>query len=413
MRNQQSMLPQRNNPFWYRLIKAHARASQALGLQKPLSAEHMLAQALRRQQRDRFEDISFCEGLEAFVAAANNEARLNGFGRLTIASMVRMALKQRLRLEAWREQHPDIGQQQVRRPLIIVGMPRTGTTFLHQLLYQDKQFRSPRRFEIELPVPPPREDALQHDRRVKQVQFGLDVIHKIVPHFMAVHPMAAPYPDECQQITQYQFCSMGLAHIMDAPSFQQWLLAHDYRLDLAFHKRFLQHLQSAWHHERWLLKSPAHVQYLPTLLETYPDAMIIHTHRDPAAVMASVSSLSWIMQDVFSDYTDPLRTGQGQLSYFNGVTRMCLEGRERLAGSDAFVDVRYPELIVDPMATVRAVYRHFELALTPSTIAAMEVFLARNQQGKRGKHGYDAAIFGVDGLDQIDVYRQYRQRFGV
>ena len=239
MPTQQVALPQRNNPFWYRLIKAYGRVSASFGWQQPLSAEKMLAQALRRQRREDFIDTSFCEGLEAFVTSANNEARLNGFGRLTISQMVAMALNQRLRLEAWREEHPLIAQEQVRPPLIIVGLPRTGTTFLHQLLSQDPQFRSPRRFEIELPVPPPLEDALAHDRRVKRVQLGLDVIHKIVPHFMAVHPMAAPYPDECQQITQYQFCSMGMQHIIDAPSYQHWLLAHDYTRDLAFHQRFI------------------------------------------------------------------------------------------------------------------------------------------------------------------------------
>ena len=155
------------------------------------------------------------------------------------------------------------------------------------------------------------------------------------------------------------------------------------------------------------------MQYLPALLQTYPDAMIIHTHRNPQEVMASVSSLSWIMQDVFSDHADPRRAGQGQLKYFNGITQMCLDGRQSLAGSDAFVDVRYPDLVADPMAIMHAVYNHFALTLTPATVTAMEAFLSSNGQGKRGAHGYDPAVFGVDGLDTIPVYQQYRQRFSV
>ena len=330
-----------------------------------------------------------------------------------VSNLVAMTLKHRLQLEAWRADHAELDNERICNPLIIVGLPRTGTTFLHQLLFQDPQFRSPLRFEIEQPVPPPMENAVSCDPRVVRVQRGIDVIHRIVPHFMDIHPMAAHFPDECQQITAYQFSSMGLQHIIDAPSYQQWLLAHDFTQDLEFHRGFLQHLQSAWQRQRWLLKSPAHVQYLPTLLKIYPDAMIIHTHRNPQEIMGSVSSLSWTMQNVFSDHANPAHAGEGQLRYFTEVTRMCLEDRDALGDRDEIYDVRYTELVVDPLAMVRQVYRHFKLDLTAEAEAAMASYIATNRQGKHGKHRYDPAIFGVDGLDDVDVFQRYRQRFGV
>jgi hypothetical protein len=190
-------------------------------------------------------------------------------------------------------------------------------------------------------------------------------------------------------------------------------LRHDFRGDLGFHYRFLQHLQSAWQHRRWLLKSPAHVQYLPTLLDVYPDAMIIHTHRNPQQVMGSVSSLSWTMQDVFSDHVDPLTSGRGQLDFWASVTEMCLRDRRRLGDTGAIFDMRYPELVSDPLALVQRIYQHFSMELSPSTETAMRSFIASNRQHKLGSHSYDLKVFGVDGLDSIDVYQRYRRRFNV
>ena len=412
MKARPGALPQPNRPFWYRLINAHYRFAAKLGYARPFSAERMVAGAIRRNGGQGFGDNSFREGLDAYVAALNDEAGLNGFGRVAIGSMIRLLLQHRLRLEAWRQAHPEVAQQTIRRPLIIAGLPRTGTTILHQLLSQDAQFRAPRRFEIDRPVPPPAEHAVaRRDPRVRQVQRGLDVIHGIVPHFMAIHPMAAPFPDECQQITAYQFSSIGLQHIAVVPSFQRWLLDHDFSRDLQFHQRFLQHLQSAWHRDHWLLKSPAHVQYLPTLLATYPDAMILHTHRRPAEIMGSVSSLSWTMQEVFSDDADPLRCGRGQAWFFTQMTRMTLRDREAMGPTDAIFDLRFGDFVADPLDSVRRIYSHFGLQLTPAAASAMANFLAANQQHKHGHHRYDAAVFGVADIDDDAVMRDYRRRF--
>lgn len=406
-------LPPHLNPLWYRGIKAGDRLLHRVGLARPLSAERAEQKAIKSEGGADFSDTSYREALHALVDAANNEADLNGFGRVMLSNLLRILLTHRLRVQVWRREHPEVAAQKVERPLIIAGLPRTGTTFLYQLLAQDAQFRAPRTFEIDRPVPPPQEDALQNDPRVKEVQRGIDVIHRIVPHFQAIHPIAARFPDECQQITSYQFSTIGFQHIMHVPSFQRWLLQHDFTTDLEFHRTFLQHLQSAWHRERWLLKSPAHVQYLATLLKVYPDAMVIHTHRNPQEVMGSVSSLSWTMQDVFSDSADPLRAGKGQLDFWSSVTELCLQDRDKLGATDAIFDMRYPELIADPMDLVRRIYSHFDLQLTDATEQQMLQFIAENGQRKRGHHKYDPAVFGVGGLDQIDVYRQYRQRFDV
>lgn len=411
--SQPSSLPPHLNPLWYRGIKSLDRVAHRVGVARPLSAERLMQRALKSQRREGFSDNSFEPGLEALLSAANGEAQLNGFGRFMLYNLVSILLRQRLRVEAWRESHADVAAQRIQRPLIIAGLPRTGTTFLHQLLAQDPQFRAPRTFEIDRPVPPPLEGAIDHDPRVKNVQRGIDVIHRIVPHFQAIHPIAARTPDECQQITSYQFSSIGFQHILEIPTFRQWLLGHDFRRDLEFHYRFLQHLQSAWQRERWLLKSPAHVQYLPTLLQVYPDAMIIHTHRNPQEVMGSVSSLSWTMQDVFSDKADPLVSGRGQLDFWSSVTEICLQDRQHLGNTKAIFDMRYPELVSDPVALVQRIYQHFELELTPFAETAMRNFVAANGQHKQGSHKYDPREFGVDQLQDIDVYQRYRQRFDV
>lgn len=404
--------PKQLNPWWYQLIKLGYRLGDQAGITRELEVDRLLQKSQQKNRR-AFDNCSFMPALETLVDAANCEAQLNGFGRVMLRALIGRYLNQRLQLEQWREQHPQVAEEKIVRPLFIAGLPRTGTTFLHQLLSQDEQFRAPRTFEIDRPVPPPSEDAIHVDRRVKDIQRGIDIIHRIVPHFKAIHPLAAVLPDECQQITAYQFSSIAYQHILEVPSFRRWILDHDFTEDLLFHREFLQHLQSSWQRQHWLLKSPAHIQYLPTLLKVYPDAMIIHTHRNPEQVMASTTSLSWTMQSVFSDQIDKKTCAIGQLEFFRETLKICLADREELGKNDAIFDLDYSSFIDAPMAMVEAIYQGFGLTLTQATRDKMQGFLADNQQHKHGGHNYTPAEFGLDGMESIPEFIQYRQRFSL
>ena len=404
-------VPPRLNPLWYRALKKAYTAGVALGLVGPVDAGRLIDKARRAEGGRSFSDDSFKEGFEVLCRSAESEAKLNGFGRLMLNQLSLNLLRNRLRLESWRQQHPGVLQQTITAPLIIAGLPRTGTTFLFGLLSQDEQFRAPLTFEVDRPVPPPSADAPQRDSRVREVQRGIDIIHRIVPHLSAIHAIGALLPNECQQITAYQFSSITFQHVLDVPSYREWLLARDYTPDLAFHKQFLQHLQSSWRRDRWLLKSPHHVQYLQTLLATYPDAKIIHTHRHPTEVLGSISSLSWTMQDVFSDHASRTRAGKGQLHYWERALEATLHDRECLGQSEAIFDLRYHDLMASPLDTIQRLYDQFGLALTSSTLACMERYLADNSQGKSGRHIYHPADFGVEQVAGRAVFRAYSDRF--
>ena len=401
------------NPWWYRLLNSGYSLADRCNWAGPIDAQRMVDRAVRAQGGRGFEHEGYRAGLDAFVDALNNETRLNGFGRLMVDQLLGGSLRRLLQLEQWAREHPAIAQEQVKQPLIIAGLPRTGTTFLFGLLSQDLRFRVPRTFEIDRPVPPPGPDAIEKDPRVREVQRGIDVIHRIVPHFQAIHPMGASYPEECQNIFVYQFSSVALQHIVEVPSYRDWLLAHNFEADLHFHRAFLQHLQSAWKRPAWLLKSPAHVQYLATLLKVYPDARIIHTHRDPAEVMASISSLSWTMQDVFSDHVTPEQAGAGQLHYWTGALECTLRDRQQLGDTASIQDLRYKDLLRDPMAALENIYRGFDLELSEQTRQRMEAYLQTHRQYRHGSHRYNAESFGLDDLDKIDVFGRYRESFGV
>lgn len=399
------------HPWWYRSIKSAYRFGDYAGISRPLQVDRLLNKAIRSQQRD-FTDKSFLPGLEALVSSANTEAKLNGFGRVMLRALIGRYLKQRLLLEQWREAHPEVNQENIVRPLMIVGLPRTGTTFLHQLLSQDEQFRAPRTFEIDRPVPPPAENAIHLDPRVREIQRGIDVIHRIVPHFQSIHPLGAVLPDECQQITAYQFSSIAYQHIMELPSFRRWLLNHDFTEDIVFHRQFLQHLQSAWRRQHWLLKSPAHIQYLPTLLHVYPDAMIVQTHRDPDQVIASVASLSWTMQSVFSDHIDKYHCGRAQLDFFREALGICLQDRKALAQTKNIFDLSFQSLVSQPMAMVERIYQHFGLVLAAATKTRMKAFIIDSQQrNKHGGHHYSAQEFGLNDMADVPEFIEYRKRF--
>jgi hypothetical protein len=196
------------------------------------------------------------------------------------------------------------------------------------------------------------------------------------------------------------------------PSYQAWLEAQDLRPGYATHRRFLQHLQWRCPAERWVLKAPAHLYGIRALLETYPDAGIILTHRDPLEVVPSMASLHTTLRSTFSDAIDPQETGaEATRRWAEGMTRALRERDAGAAPPERFLDVMYVDLVRDPIGVVRRVYRHFDLLLTEAFETRMRRFLAENPKDKHGQHQYTLAQFGLDREEESERYRAYRERF--
>ena len=345
-----------------------------------------------------------CEG---FVA----EARLNDIGVEIAALDVVRALKNRLQVVEWRKTHPEIAEAKVERPIFIVGQPRTGTTILFDLLAQDPALRPPLSWEVDAPLPVPQPETYETDPRIAETQATLEMSEQIIPGFMTWHPMGAQVGQECVRITASQFCSMIFSVQYRLPSYYKWLLYQaDHRHAYRFHRIFLQHLQSGVAGQ-WLLKSPAHLWTLDALVETYPDAVIVQTHRDPLKVISSVSALTNHLRRMASDETSiPDCAVQSCEEIVVGLQRG-MAMRESLPPGQV-IDVQFADFMRDPFATIRSLYGRLDRELTPTAEQRMRDHLAAHP-GDGGGGRYSWADTGLDADQLREQVSAYQDRYGV
>lgn len=379
-----------------------------------LDEDWLISEARRQTGLSDFGDLGLEEPLRILMRAYNTEARLNFAGRIAARHDTLRLLTNRLRLEADRERHPEIAAQQIRQPLFIVGLPRTGTTLLHNLLAQDPDNRVPMSWEVMFPSPPPERAFYYSDPRIARAGRLMNGLDWLAPGFKAIHPVSASLPQECIAIMSHAFISFQFQTTHNVPTYQAWLDRQDLAPAYAFHRRFLQHLQWRCPAQRWVLKAPAHLFGIEALLSAYPDAGIIQTHRDPFKVMGSLASLTSVLRGAFSDHVDPLKIGAEMTHRWTKGLEFALAARDgNPATNRRFFDVRYDEFVQDPLATVRGIYSHFGLKFSDRAEARMRRFLEVNPRGKHGAHSYSLAQFGLRLEDWIDHYRAYCKRFGI
>lgn len=207
------------------------------------------------------------------------------------------AVNNRLQLVDDRKQNPGIAAERIVAPIFIVGLPRTESTALHHLRAQDPDTRAPQAWEVMYPSPPPTRATDETDPRIARAVKQLRWLDWLAPDFKAIHPVGAQLPLECIAIMSASFLAARFQTTYNLPTYEAWLATQDMRPAYAFHRRFLQHLQ--WHAPgaRWVLKAPSHVFSFDALLDTYPDARIVQTHRDPVTAVASVASLSSVITE--------------------------------------------------------------------------------------------------------------------
>jgi len=389
-----------------RLIEGPARRFVPLDL-------HQLLAAARRRSRDHdFEDMTFLEGLDRLLRALVDEARLNLLGRIVARDSIVGHLANRLGLEADRRQHPEIAAQRVHRPIVITGLPRSGSTLLHSLLAQDPANRVPRMWEMLTPSPPPDGRTYDDDPRIAITERRLRWFDRLAPEFRKIHSVGARLPEECVVILSHSFLSSQFCSMYAVPSYQHWVRSQSLLPAYRLHRRFLQHLQ--WHcrGERWILKAPAHLQALGELCAVYPDVGVIMTHREPLEVLPSEASLHTALRKLFSDTVDPVAVGREVTELTADEIRAGLQARDQgCAPPERFLDVRYRDLVRDPIGTVRNAYAHFDVPFTTIAETQMRGYLADSPKDRHGAHVYSLAQFGLNADEEHERYRHYRERF--
>lgn len=380
----------------------------------PLNEARLMAAARRRARCSDFGAPDVHEPLSRLLDSLEGEAQLNLMGRIAAREDLTRMLVNRLTLERDRQQHPDIAAEQIRRPLFIAGLPRSGSTLLHTLLAHDPANRVPLNWETLHPSPPPERATYETDRRSVLAAREIRWFHRLQPEFQKIHPVGARLPEECVVILSHTFLSFQFSSTYFVPSYQSWFDQQDLRPTYDFHRRFLQHLQWRCAGERWVLKAPPHFPALDALFAVYPDAGVILTHRDPLEVVASVASLHAVLRSTFSDAVAATAVGpEVSAMLANDIARGMQALDRGCAPPGRLFNIRYAELLGDPLATVRRIYTHFDLPLHPEVEARMRQCLVENPQDKNGRHEYSLEQFGLDADTERKRYRAYCERFGL
>lgn len=343
---------------------------------------------------DDFGSSYYREGLERIVDALNTAADLNELGGVIQHATISNALIQRLQVEETYARHPEIDDEEVGGPVFVIGLPRTGTTALSQLVAADPQFRSLRMWESQAPTPPP-ESATQHDDpRIAQAEAGLKMLDDMFPLMKTLYNSEATAPTECQDLMGMSFRTFHFDGAVRAPEYLSWVMDCDMRETYTYHRRVLKLLQ--WHcpPDLWHLKTPVHIFALDALVEAYPNAKFLWSHRDPARVMGSVCSLIRYVRSWSSDRDDAHELGAEQVDSWAEGVRRAMDFRARV-GDDRFADVSFADLQSDPVPTLQKSYETLGLTFTDATLNSVQSWAREHKPGSRGAHDYDLADYGL------------------
>lgn len=382
----------------------------------PQRRDRLIAAAIEAAGSDDFGGDTWREGLDLYLESLVESAQLNEIGVGVAEDGVVNDLATRLRLEAWRKTHPAVAEQEIRRPIIIVGQPRTGTTILLDLMAQDPDNRAPLSWEVERPVPAPQTATYATDPRIAEAQAQFDLVDSFIPGFASFHELGAELAQEDVRIFTGDFKSMQHSLQFEVPAYNRWLLHEaDMAEAYAYHRKFLQHLQSEHHGERWLLKSPAHLWSLPELIAEYPDAIVIQNHRDPLKVIASLSALGASLREMTTDHFEVTRlAAQYSEDIVLGLDRALEARRAGVFAPGQVIDIRYQDIRHDLIAAVGRIYDEIGLELTAETEKRMRAHLDAHPGDQGGSlKRYTFAETGLVEAELRERVREYQEYFDV
>jgi hypothetical protein len=325
------------------------------------------------------------EGLRHLITAIDADSQLTFFGKVSLRwDMIRLLRNAQHIEDAQRDLA--IATAPVQAPIFVLGLPRSGTTFLHSLLAEDRDNQVPRNWQMIYPGKRPDDFNPQTDRRARAVDKQLKLFAGLAPGFAGMHPITADSPQECSEITAHVFQSLRFDTTFRVPSYLQWVEAHGHHEAFAFHKRFLQYLQAGVP-ARWVLKCPDHTFSLDAILAVYPDARFVVVHRDPIAVLGSVAHLTEVLRRPFLSNIDPAEIGaQVGARWIEGANLLLEFDRRPDVDPVRKIHVHYDELTRSPLAVIERIYNQFGLKLRAQAVAAISEKIAARPRGGYGNH---------------------------
>ncbi|MEZ4331674.1 MAG: sulfotransferase [Myxococcota bacterium] len=377
-------------------------------------AEPLLEAARRRTRLSDFGPAPLHAGLEVLLESLGREAALHAAGEALVEADLLRLLENRLAIQAVLDRHPEITARRIERPLVIVGLPRTGSSILHELLAVDPENRTPATWEVKFPCPPPETASAEHDPRIAVMDAELSAMDEAIPAFKKMHPQGARLPQECLNVTTHAFASIFWSVSHDVPTYQTWLDACDHAPIYRLHHDLLRLLHWRRKPERWVLKSSSHLWTLDALLDAYPDACVVQTHRDPLKVLASFTSLVSTLRRLYSGRAEPGRIGPQQAGFLAEGLACAVRFRDRgRLPPEQVYDLQFRDFIADPIERIRDLYRHFGRTLSAEASERMRRYLAAHPGDQYGPHRYRFADTSLDPSVERRRFADYQDRFAI
>lgn len=366
-----------------------------------LEADALLREAARRAGTDAPVGEAIKPALERLTTSLADEAGLDAFGAIATRSDLLGKLRNLHAMDAAEQRDPTIRARPITAPIVVTGLPRSGTTFLHAVLAEHPALLAPRTWNT---IEPLATDTIAARERVaRQLRF----FGRLVPELASVHPLSADRPQECSEILGHVFRGLRWETTFDVPSYRAWLRDDGLDAPYGFHRRFLRHLQGTRDDARWVLKSPDHVFTLPALRRTYPDALLVFVHRDPLHVLASCARLTELLRASFARAVDRTAIGRQVLHDWTAGLDLITDAGD----APDVMHIGHAALVADPVGVAAAVLARASVPLEPVALAAMRAYIARTPQGGYGNNNYDLAAYGLETVDLGPARERYLERF--
>ena len=337
-------------------------------------------------------DTQFEEILDVLITSINKEANLTFFGKIATEYQIKEHLRNRVLID---KAYQDLKPGKISKPLIVIGLPRSGTTFLFNLLSKDLKNRSPLFWEMMKPLPLVNRESFSERARILRSDTILFFKERFIPKLDELHAIKATSPEECLLIKVFALQSIFYFYMANTPSYLEYLANSDTRMSYEWHFKFLSILESTHKPERWLLKDPSHLGNLEEILTYYPDACFIHIKRDPAETLASICSLTSQVRKGFSNEIDLTHLGQKTLDFWANSNNKN-ESQKLKISSDRYIEVSYNDLIEDPINLIRDIYTKFLIDLDEVTLERMQGYVDQGSKEAKIKHSYSLEDYGLD-----------------
>ncbi len=370
----------------------------------------MRANAIAEVGLADFGGKAYTEPFVVLAGAVDRSKILSPVGRLMMHAQIMQLLKNRLLLADLLKRHPEIHDTEIVRPIIICGLPRTGTTHLHNLMAADPALRSLPYWESLEPIPLPTEADADPDPRLERCEMALDFVNQAMPEFKRMHEMTTWHVHEEIQLLGMDFSTMLFESVALIPEWRDYYMAHDQTPHYRYLKTVLKALQFLRGGERWVLKSPQHLEQFGPLLDAFGDATFVVTHRDPVAVVISMATMAAYTARMYHDPVDPGLFGQYWANRLETMLRASVRDRDLLP-ADQSIDVGFGEFMADDIAMVRRIYDLADQPFTRPVEAAMAGYMAEHPQGRFGRVDYRAEDIGLDKADLEERFAFYADRF--